>query len=126
MSFLKTLGAYQGDDEVDHDDGDCDRAEDVFEYHNSSSQAGAGFKIKRRDGKGSRANRDEDKVESEAKHWRPFLARRRSRTRVLLLTCYQDGGRLLGSVASIRRTVCRFCLKLLQASNVALHIAYCA
>ena len=102
MSFLKTLGAYQGDYEIDHDDGDCDRAEDVFEYHNSSSQAGAGFEIKRRDGKGSRANRDEDKVESEAKHWRPFLARRRSRTRVLLLTCYQDRGRLLGSVASYR------------------------
>ena len=33
MSFSKTLGAYQGDDEVDHDDGDCDCAEDVLEYH---------------------------------------------------------------------------------------------
>jgi hypothetical protein len=33
MSFLKTLGAYQGDDEVDHDDGDRDRAEDVLEYN---------------------------------------------------------------------------------------------
>ena len=33
MPFSETLGAYQGDDEVDHDDGDCDRAEDVLEYH---------------------------------------------------------------------------------------------
>jgi hypothetical protein len=36
MSFSKTLRAYQGDDEVDHDDGDCDCAEDVLEYHDSS------------------------------------------------------------------------------------------
>jgi hypothetical protein len=79
MSFLKTLGAYQGDDEVDHDDGDCDRAEDVFEYHNSSSQAGAGFKIKRRDRKGRCANRDEDRVENKTEHWRSFPARRRLR-----------------------------------------------
>jgi hypothetical protein len=40
------------------------------------SQAGAGSKIKRRDGKGRRANGDEDKVENEAKHWRSFPARR--------------------------------------------------
>jgi hypothetical protein len=31
VSFSEALGAYQGDDEVDHDDGDRDRAEDVLE-----------------------------------------------------------------------------------------------
>ena len=36
MFFSKTLGAYQGDDKVDHDDGDRDRAKDVLEYHSSS------------------------------------------------------------------------------------------
>jgi hypothetical protein len=33
-----------------------------------SSQAGAGVQIERRDGKGRRANGDEDKVKSEAHH----------------------------------------------------------
>ena len=32
------------------------------------SQAGAGVQIERRDGKGRRANGDEDEVESEAHH----------------------------------------------------------
>ena len=59
------------------------------------SQAGAGVKIKRSRGKGRRANGDEDKVESEAKHWRSFLAQHRSHTTVLLLSAYYDGGCLL-------------------------------
>jgi len=39
------------------------------------SQAGAGVKIERRDGKGRHANGNENKVESEAKHWRSFRRR---------------------------------------------------
>src|ERR1700730_6713902 len=85
------------------------------------SQIVAGAKVKRGDRKGRNANGDEDKVENEAQHWRSFLARPRPPTRVLLLTCYQDGDRLLGLVAPFRRTDCHFCLKLLQASNRDLH-----
>jgi hypothetical protein len=33
MSFLEALRAYQGDHEVDHDDDDRNRAEDVLENH---------------------------------------------------------------------------------------------
>jgi hypothetical protein len=33
ISFSKALGAYQGDDEINHDDRGCDRAKQDVECH---------------------------------------------------------------------------------------------
>jgi hypothetical protein len=65
MPSSKTLGTYQGDDEVEYEANGHNRTEYVIETH-CGSQTRAGMKIERRGGKGRRTNADEDKVKSEA------------------------------------------------------------
>jgi hypothetical protein len=67
MPSSKTLGTYQGDDEVEYEANGHNRAEYVIETH-CGLQTRASVKIERRGGKGRRTNGDEDKVKSEAHH----------------------------------------------------------
>ena len=87
------------------------------------SQAGAGSKIKCRDGKGRRANRDIDHVEQEVGHL-VILFGASPATHKSTFANMQSGRRplaLIGRIFLLSRLPLR--LKLLQASNVALHIA---